>query len=155
MRLSFFIKCVSFLQGHDRGVNWVAFHPTMPLLVSGADDRQVKLWRMNGVYYVTETGFILLLLVFIEGAMGKGTGDESGQVTFARGQNVAESGGIYQKCIVLCNSKSTEQWELPGNGKELEIKDIYACKRRQILTYFRPPSSCPVLPHFLVRCLYF
>ena len=37
-----------FSQGHDRGVNWVAFHPTMPLIVSGADDRQVKLWRMNG-----------------------------------------------------------------------------------------------------------
>ena len=26
----------------------MAFHPTMPLIVSGADDRQVKLWRMNG-----------------------------------------------------------------------------------------------------------
>jgi len=35
------------LEGHDRGVNWVAFHPTMPLIVSAADDRQVKLWRMN------------------------------------------------------------------------------------------------------------
>ena len=35
-------------QGHDRGVNWAAFHPTMPLIVSGADDRQVKIWRMNG-----------------------------------------------------------------------------------------------------------
>uniref|UniRef100_A0A0R3S0K2 Coatomer subunit alpha n=1 Tax=Elaeophora elaphi TaxID=1147741 RepID=A0A0R3S0K2_9BILA len=35
------------LEGHDRGVNWVSFHPTMPLLVSGADDRQVKLWRYN------------------------------------------------------------------------------------------------------------
>ncbi|XP_062521183.1 coatomer subunit alpha-like [Corticium candelabrum] len=35
------------LEGHDRGVNWVAFHPTMPLIISGADDRQVKLWRMN------------------------------------------------------------------------------------------------------------
>ncbi|CAK9304155.1 unnamed protein product [Gordionus sp. m RMFG-2023] len=35
------------LEGHDRGVNWVSFHPTLPLLVSGADDRQVKLWRMN------------------------------------------------------------------------------------------------------------
>ena len=37
------------LEGHDRGVNWVAFHPTMPLLVSASDDRQVKLWRMNGM----------------------------------------------------------------------------------------------------------
>ena len=35
------------LEGHDRGVNWACFHPTMPLIVSGADDRQVKLWRMN------------------------------------------------------------------------------------------------------------
>eukprot|EP01105_Mastigella_eilhardi_P021820 TRINITY_DN5311_c0_g1_i1.p1 TRINITY_DN5311_c0_g1~~TRINITY_DN5311_c0_g1_i1.p1 ORF type:complete len:1263 (-),score=380.06 TRINITY_DN5311_c0_g1_i1:95-3883(-) len=35
------------LEGHDRGVNWVAFHPTMPFIVSGADDRLVKLWRMN------------------------------------------------------------------------------------------------------------
>ncbi|EFJ41149.1 hypothetical protein VOLCADRAFT_77684 [Volvox carteri f. nagariensis] len=35
------------LEGHDRGVNWAAFHPTLPLIVSGADDRQVKLWRYN------------------------------------------------------------------------------------------------------------
>ena len=35
------------LEGHDRGVNWAAFHPTLPLIVSGADDRTVKLWRMN------------------------------------------------------------------------------------------------------------
>lgn len=35
------------LEGHDRGVNWANFHPTLPLVVSGADDRQIKLWRMN------------------------------------------------------------------------------------------------------------
>lgn len=35
------------LEGHDRGVNWVAFHPTLPLLVSAGDDRLVKLWRMS------------------------------------------------------------------------------------------------------------
>ncbi|XP_021917711.1 coatomer subunit alpha isoform X1 [Zootermopsis nevadensis] len=35
------------LEGHDRGVNWACFHPTLPLIVSGADDRQLKLWRMN------------------------------------------------------------------------------------------------------------
>lgn len=37
------------LEGHDRGVNWASFHPTLPLIVSGADDRQVKIWRMNGM----------------------------------------------------------------------------------------------------------
>ena len=35
------------LKGHDRGVNWASFHPTLPLLVSAADDSQVKLWRMS------------------------------------------------------------------------------------------------------------
>jgi coatomer protein complex subunit alpha (xenin) len=35
------------LEGHDRGVNWCAFHPTMPLIVSAGDDRLVKLWRMS------------------------------------------------------------------------------------------------------------
>ena len=36
------------LEGHDRSVNWATFHPTLPLIVSAGDDRQVKLWRMNG-----------------------------------------------------------------------------------------------------------
>ncbi|KFD58197.1 hypothetical protein M514_00960 [Trichuris suis] len=35
------------LEGHDRGVNWVSFHPSMALVISAADDRQMKLWRYN------------------------------------------------------------------------------------------------------------
>jgi len=35
------------LEGHERGVNWASFHNGSPLIVSGADDRHVKLWRMN------------------------------------------------------------------------------------------------------------
>ncbi|KAK0552131.1 hypothetical protein OC846_001802 [Tilletia horrida] len=35
------------LEGHDRGVNWATFHPTLPLIVSAGDDRQIKLWRMS------------------------------------------------------------------------------------------------------------
>ena len=37
------------LEGHDRGVNWVSFHPTLPLIISAGDDRLVKLWRMSGL----------------------------------------------------------------------------------------------------------
>ena len=37
------------LEGHDRGVNWDAFHSILPLIVSGVDDLQVKLWRLNGM----------------------------------------------------------------------------------------------------------
>ncbi|KAL2912119.1 hypothetical protein HK105_208395 [Polyrhizophydium stewartii] len=35
------------LEGHSRGINWASFHPTLPLIVSGGDDRLIKLWRMN------------------------------------------------------------------------------------------------------------
>jgi coatomer protein complex subunit alpha (xenin) len=35
------------LEGHDRGVNWAEFHPTLPLIVSASDDRTIKIWRMN------------------------------------------------------------------------------------------------------------
>ena len=37
------------LEGHSRGVNWAAFHPSNNLVVSGADDREVKVWRMSGM----------------------------------------------------------------------------------------------------------
>lgn len=40
------------LEGHDHGVNWASFHPTLPLIISAGDDRQVKLWRMNGKYWI-------------------------------------------------------------------------------------------------------
>ncbi|WBW72142.1 coatomer alpha subunit Cop1 [Schizosaccharomyces osmophilus] len=35
------------LEGHDRGANWCAFHPTLPLILSSGDDRLIKLWRMT------------------------------------------------------------------------------------------------------------
>lgn len=36
------------MKGHSRGVNWVAFHPTLSLVVSAADDRSIILWRISG-----------------------------------------------------------------------------------------------------------
>ena len=35
------------LEGHDRGVNYAAFHPTIPLIISCVNNRQVKPWRMS------------------------------------------------------------------------------------------------------------
>jgi len=57
------------LEGHDRGVNWATFHPTLPLIVSGADDRQVKLWRMNGtgiILFCFSFFFLFTLVIFYE-----------------------------------------------------------------------------------------
>lgn len=33
------------MEGHERGVNWCSFHPTLNLIVSAADDRKIKLWK--------------------------------------------------------------------------------------------------------------
>jgi coatomer protein complex subunit alpha (xenin) len=35
------------LEGHDRGVNYATFHPTLPLIISAGDDRVIKIWRMS------------------------------------------------------------------------------------------------------------
>jgi WD40 repeat protein len=56
------------LEGHDRGVNWASFHPTLPLIVSGADDRQVKLWRYNGEQ--------MLIVLGLQVTWVQGCGDE-------------------------------------------------------------------------------
>lgn len=50
------------LEGHDRGVNWVAFHPTLPLIVSAGDDRLVKLWRMSGGFGTAPDTSITMLI---------------------------------------------------------------------------------------------
>jgi len=36
------------LEGHEKGVNWVAFHPTMNIVASAADDKTIKIWRLSG-----------------------------------------------------------------------------------------------------------
>ena len=33
------------IDGHDRGVNWAIFHPTLQLIASGSDDKTVKIWK--------------------------------------------------------------------------------------------------------------
>ena len=42
------VEVKAILEGHDRGVNWCSFHPTLNLIVSAADDRKVKLWKYTG-----------------------------------------------------------------------------------------------------------
>mmetsp|Transcript_33362 Transcript_33362/g.51161 ORF Transcript_33362/g.51161 Transcript_33362/m.51161 type:complete len:138 (-) Transcript_33362:3013-3426(-) len=42
------VEVKHILEGHDRGVNWVAFHPTMRIVASAADDKCIKLWRLSG-----------------------------------------------------------------------------------------------------------
>lgn len=41
------IECIRVLEGHERGINWVCFHPTQNYIASAADDRKIKLWKFT------------------------------------------------------------------------------------------------------------
>uniref|UniRef100_A0A1J3GEB0 Coatomer subunit alpha-2 n=1 Tax=Noccaea caerulescens TaxID=107243 RepID=A0A1J3GEB0_NOCCA len=41
------VECV-FKGDHDSGVNWASFHPSLPLFVSGSNERLVKSWLWEG-----------------------------------------------------------------------------------------------------------
>mgnify|MGYP000064593794 FL=1 len=42
------VEVKHILEGHERGVNWVSFHPSMRIVASAADDKTIKLWRLSG-----------------------------------------------------------------------------------------------------------
>ena len=35
------------IDGHERGVNWAIFHPTLPLIASGSDDKTIRIWKFS------------------------------------------------------------------------------------------------------------
>jgi len=43
------VEVKHILEGHERGVNWVAFHPSMRIVASAADDKSIKLWRLSAI----------------------------------------------------------------------------------------------------------
>eukprot|EP00760_Papus_ankaliazontas_P036590 PhM_4_TR834/c0_g1_i1/m.59589/K05236/COPA, RET1; coatomer subunit alpha len=41
------VSTKQILEGHEKGVNWASFHPTRPFIVSAADDRTIRIWKMD------------------------------------------------------------------------------------------------------------
>ncbi len=39
--------CVQTLDGHSQNVGCVAFHPELPIILSGSEDGTIKLWHSN------------------------------------------------------------------------------------------------------------
>ena len=35
------------LRGHEKGVHFASFHPTLPIVVSGSDDKHVRIWNLS------------------------------------------------------------------------------------------------------------
>lgn len=41
------ITMIHKLEGHERGVNWAIFHPTLNLIASASDDKLIKIWKYS------------------------------------------------------------------------------------------------------------
>jgi len=39
------------IEGHERGVNWAVFHPTLNLIASASDDKTIKIWKYTDSRY--------------------------------------------------------------------------------------------------------
>jgi len=35
------------MEGHERGVNWAIFHPSLPLVGSASDDKTIRIWKFS------------------------------------------------------------------------------------------------------------
>jgi len=86
---------------HDRGVNWVCFHPTENLILSSADDKKVKVWRYTqGTVYEKET--------------------------FYGHTNNVSCVTVNQKCnVVVSNSedKGIKVWDMNGTSLDTYVKE--------------------------------
>lgn len=97
------------LEGHDRGVNWASFHPTLPLIVSGADDRQVKIWRMNGMSVLTCLLFLVSRFIYL----------------LVLSENI-----LQKKCLTRLVIINNSHWFscaslCQGEGKTKKLNDLY------------------------------
>ena len=41
------VTMIHKLEGHERGVNWAIFHPTLNLIASASDDKTIKIWKYS------------------------------------------------------------------------------------------------------------
>ena len=39
------VTMIHKLEGHERGVNWAIFHPTLNLICSASDDKTIRIWK--------------------------------------------------------------------------------------------------------------
>lgn len=41
------VELVCVIEAHDKGINWVSFHPKNDWILSASDDRRVKIWKFT------------------------------------------------------------------------------------------------------------
>ena len=113
------------LEGHDRGVNWVAFHPTLPLIVSSGDDRLVKLWRMSGKRAVNPKLNVILI-------QGRNQGMGSGHLSWS----FPELFGLFVPSSPGSDPLSRRRQNSSSVGlKQTDICPVIQARERSVLGY--------------------
>jgi coatomer subunit beta' len=131
-------KCVATLEGHTHNVSAVAFHPELPLILTGAEDGYVRIWN-NATYRLensknynkervwslqVQKGFNGLAIGYDEGCvvikMGTDTPvvsmDNTGKIVMAKGNEVQQ-----------VNIKQVADEVVDGERLSLSVKELGTC----------------------------
>lgn len=128
------VSVAHILEGHEKGVNWAAFHPSRAEVVSGSDDKTVRVWRLG-----------------------------AGTVTVLRGHsNNVSSVDYCQECIVSVSEDRTVRLWDEATGRAMHVysrtgsrfwiqaphptQAVFVAGHDEGLAVFRAPPPKTVLP---------
>ena len=95
--------CVQTLEGHAQNVTAVAFHPELPIILTGSEDGTVKIWHSSTYRLETTLNYGLERVWSI--AHMKGTNDIG--IGFDEGSVMIKVGGwvdVVKGCVNVCYS---------------------------------------------------
>eukprot|EP00918_Siedleckia_nematoides_P007860 GHVU01017109.1.p1 GENE.GHVU01017109.1~~GHVU01017109.1.p1 ORF type:complete len:688 (-),score=145.05 GHVU01017109.1:1053-3116(-) len=132
-------QCVQVLQGHDKDIAAVAFHPHLPVLLSAAEDGTIRIWHSltyrleSTINYIMGRGWCLATLPgsndvamgFDEGTVVAKVGSEAPVSSMHAGKIVWAKGFELQNCNMRLVDHSIYA---DGERLPLSTKDMGACE---------------------------
>ncbi|CAJ0579930.1 unnamed protein product, partial [Mesorhabditis spiculigera] len=135
--------CVQTLDGHTQNVSAVAFHPELPLIITGSEDSTVRLWHSGTYRLETTLNYGLDRVWCISAHRGSNTiaiGYDEGSVTLKLGREepavsmdssgkilVAKHSVVQQLNLKTLDAEQTEQLQ-DGDRVPLSVKELGSCE---------------------------
>lgn len=135
--------CVQTLDGHAANISCVAFHPELPVILTGSEDGTIKLWHSNTYRLDTTLNYGLervWTIACLKGSNNVALGYDEGSIMIKIGReepamSMDTSGKIIwskHNEIQQANLKTLTQEELSmikdGEKLSLQIKDMGSCE---------------------------
>jgi coatomer subunit beta' len=139
-------QCVHLLEGHTANVSSVAFHPTLPLILSGSEDGICKLWhattfrletslnymldRLWSIAVLPKGGSNVVALGYDEGAVVLKLGSDEPVVSYCGGKLIWAKGVDIQTVNMkqIDASALTDIEDGESISSLLPVKDMGACE---------------------------